>query len=404
MGAPLATLDPSEDGIGALDVLSLKAPAVAKSIVDGLGRGTAGRFLAELRRRYAGSNFTAEDFRAIAAETGADLDSLLGDWLGDAQLPGFVASAAEITRLADGERGEPRYQVRAQVHNGEPTPGLVRLGVVSESEEPIRSWTDPIRVGGEASVEVGLVVDAPPGEVWIAPYLSLNRNDFRVEVPEVDPEEAAGAEPFNGSRESQWRPPPEPGIVVDDLDPGFSIVYATPDDEARYAPEARWWTGDLDIDQGLPAHNPFTPPTGGWMRMESAGTWGRYRHTVASSFPGNGGASARFETQLPQAGRWRISYYLPEVARPNNAPGGSGFRVQIQTGILAQKKGTFDLKIIADGEEMPVEFDAATASIGWNDLGEFSLPAGDVSLVVSNATSGSLVVADAVRWRPVEER
>ena len=78
--------------------------------------------------------------------------------------------------------------------------------------------------------------------------------------------------------------------------------------------------------------------------------------------------------------------------------------MQIQTGILAQKKGTFDLKIIADGEEMPVEFDAATASIGWNDLGEFSLPAGDVSLVVSNATSGSLVVADAVRWRPVEER
>ena len=404
LGAPLVTLDPSEDGVGALDVLSLKAPAVAKSIIDGLGRDRAGRFLSELRRRYAGTGFTAEDFRAVAAETGADLDSLLGDWLGDAQLPGFVASAAEVTRLADDDRGEPRYQVRAQVHNGEPTPGLVRLGVVSDSDEPIRTWTDPIRVGGEASVEVGLVVDSPPGEVWIAPYLSLNRHDFRLKLPKVDSREATKAEPLNGSRESQWRPPPEPGIVVDDLDPGFSIIYATPDDATRHAPAASWWMGDLDIDQGLPAYNPFAPPAGGWMRMEAPGTWGRYRHTVASTYKGSGGASARFQAQLPQAGRWRVGYYLPEVEQPNSVPGGGGLRVQIQTGILGEEKGTFDLKIVANGEETPVEFDAAAASIGWNDLGEFSLPAGEVSLVVSDVTSGSLVVADAVRWRPVEER
>ena len=404
LGAPLVTLDPSEDGVGALDVLSLKAPAVAKSIIDGVGRETAGRFLSELLRRYAGTNFTAEDFRTVAAEMGADLDALLGDWLGDARLPGFVASAVEITRLEDGERGEPRYQVLAHVHNGESTPGLVRLGVVSETEEPGRIWSDPIRVGGEASVEVGLVVNAPPGEVWIAPYLSLNRNDFRLEVPEVDPRESVGAEPLNGSRESQWRPPPESGIVVDDLDPGFSITYATPEDEARYAPESSWWTGDLDMDQGLPAYNPFVPPTGGWMRMEVPGTWGRYRHTVANAFQGDGRASARFSAQLPEAGRWRVGYHLPELGRPNNVPGGGTFRVQIQTGILTQEKGSFDLKIVADGEETPVEFDASAASIGWNDLGEFSLPAGEVSLVVSDRTSGSLVVADAVRWRPVEER
>ena len=404
LGAPLVALDPSEDGVGTLDVLSLKAPAVARSIVDGVGRETAGRFLSELLRRYAGTNFTAEDFRTVAAETGVDLDALLGDWLGDAQLPGFVASAAEITRLEDGERGEPRYQVHAHVHNGEPAPGLIRLGVVSEMQEGGRLWSDPIRVGGEASVEVGLVVGTPPGEVWIAPYLSLNRNDFRLEVPDVDPRETVGAEPFNGGRESQWRPPPEPGIVVDDLDPGFSIVYATPEDEARYALESSWWTGDLDIDQGLPVYNPFAAPSGGWKRMELPGTWGRYRHTVASTFSGDGGASARFSAQLPQAGRWRVGYHLPELGRPNNMPGGGTFRVQIQTGILSQQKGSLDLKIVANGEETPVEFDAGAAAIGWNDLGEFSLPAGEVSLVVSNETSGSLVVADAVRWRPVEER
>ena len=402
LGAPLATLDPAEDGLGALDVLSLKVPAVAKSMVDGLGRESVARFLAELRQRYAGTNFTVEDFNAVAADTGLDFDALLGDWLGNAQLPGFVASAADLTRLSDDEGGEPRYQVRVHLYNGEATPGLVRLGTVSESEQPIRSWSDPIPVGGETAVEIGLVAETPPGQVWISPYLSLNRNDFRVEVPDADPEEADDAEPLNGSLPSEWRPPPEPGIVVDDLDPGFSIVYATPRDAARLAPSTSWWMGDVDIDQGLPVYNAFAPPSRGWMRFEVAGTWGRYRHTAATSLPGNGGASARFATRLPHAGRWRLDYHIPEASQPSR-PGGVTITVQAQADMLTREKGDFELKIVADGEETPVEFDAGAASIGWNDLGEFSLPAGEVSLEVSNETQGRIVVADAVRWRPVEE-
>ena len=134
-----------------------------------------------------------------------------------------------------------------------------------------------------------------------------------------------------------------------------------------------------------------------------AGTWGRYRHTAATSFPGDGAASARFATRLPHAGRWRLDYHIPEASQPSR-PGGVTITVQAQAGMLTGEKSDFDLKIVADGHETPVEFDAGAASIGWNDLGEFSLPAGEVSLEVSNETDGSIVVADAVRWRPVEER
>ena len=69
--------------------------------------------------------------------------------------------------------------------------------------------------------------------------------------------------------------------------------------------------------------------------------------------------------------------------------------------VLTRDKGNFDLKIVANGEETPVEFDAHMAVIGWTTSAS-SLPAGEVSLVVSNET-GSLVVADAVRWQSVEE-
>lgn len=403
LGAPLAELDPSQGGEGALDVLSLKAPALARSMVDGLGREAVAALVAELRRRHVGTTFTIDDFDEIAEHTGTELAILLGDWLGDASLPGFLVSDAVVERLVDDERGEPRYQVRAYVHNGEPTPGLVRLGAVSDGERAVNALSEPIRVDGHASVEMGLVIDQPPARVWIAPYLSLNRSDILLSLPDYDTTDAVDAEPLNGDRPSDWLPPAEPGIVVDDLDEGFSVVYATPEDEERYGVRAMpWWMGTQDIDQGLPVFSMFSPPSRGWMRMEVAGTWGRYRHAAAVTYPGSGGATARFATELPHRGRWRVDYHLPNVEAGQRGPV-VGLNVRVQANILGRDKGDFEMTIVGDGVETPVEFDAADAAAGWNDLGEFTLPAGEVALEVSNKTSGGLVVADAVRWRPVEE-
>ncbi len=403
LGVPLAGLDPSGGGEEALDVLALKAPALARSMTDGLGRETVAALVAELRRRHVGTTFTIDDFDGIAEQTGAELAELLGDWLGDASLPGFLVSDALVERLVDDERGEPRYQIRAFVHNGEPTPGLFRLGAVSESEAALNALSEPIRVDGHASVEVGLVLDQPPARVWIAPYLSLNRRDILLALPDYDATDALDATPLLGGRPSDWLPPPEPGIVVDDLDAGFSVVYATPEDEERYGVQARpWWMGTQDIDQGLPVFNMFTQPSRGWMRMEVAGTWGRYRHAAAVAYPGSGGASARFAAELPRAGRWRVDYHMPDVESGQRGPV-VGLNIRVQANILGRDKGGFEMTLVADGVETPVEFDAADAAAGWNDLGEFTLPAGDVALLVSNGTSGGLVVADAVRWRPVEE-
>ena len=398
----LAKLDPSQGGEEALAVLALKAPALARSMVDGLGRDAVSALIAELRRRHTGSTFTINDFNEAADQAGAELDGLLGDWLHDASLPGFVVSDAVVTRLVDGERGEPRYQARAYVHNGEPTPGLVRLGAVSGSEGASNALSDPVRVDGHASVEVGIVVDEPPARVWVAPYLSLNRRDVVLALADYEPTEAVDAEPLNGARPSAWLPPPEPGIVVDDLDAAFSVVYTTPDDEARYGVRApAWWIGTQDIDQGLPVFDTTAAPSPGWMRTEAAGTWGRYRHAAAVAYPGTGGALARFATELPHAGRWRLDYHLPDVEAGQRDPP-AALTIRVQEDILDQDMGDLELTIVAGDAETALGFDAAAATEGWNELGEFTLPAGEVALLVSNRTSGSFVVADAVRWRPVE--
>ena len=107
LGTPLASLDPAPDPELALNVIWLKAPVIAQSLVRALGQETVAAFLAELRRRHAGGRFTAEDFAAVAADTGVDLASVVGDWLHDAALPGFLASTAEVFRIEDDEQGQP---------------------------------------------------------------------------------------------------------------------------------------------------------------------------------------------------------------------------------------------------------------------------------------------------------
>ena len=405
LGASLADLDPAQDAEQALKVLWLKAPEVAQAMLDGLGRERAGALLAELRQRHAGSNFTAQDFTVAAAAVGVDLDVLLGDWLHDAALPGFLASPVRIDRLADDQQGRPRYQISIHVRNDEPVPGLLRLSYGEWQGEDI-GWiedaTPPVRVAGNTSVELGLVASQLPEQLKLALYLSLNREQaLPLPVPEVDQERTTSAAPFTGWRPSTWAPQVDSSIVVDDLDSGFSVAYEDTEASLRFSgTQASWTAPQTDIDQGLPVHSAVAS-AGGWTRQPVPASWGKYRRTVARADPGDGDAKAVFTAQLP-AGRWRLDYHLPELRYTSAAArvsrvGSVVTNVERRTG---WRYGSYDMRITVAGEETSVEFDGAAAEPGWNRIGDYDLPGGAVQLVVSNQTSGDYVVADAVRWQP----
>ena len=390
LGVSLAALDPADEPKRALDVLWLKGPAIARSVLDGLGREAAAGLLADLRQRYQGRNFTAADFAALTRERGVDLAPIVGDWLHDASLPGFLVSPATVVRLADDDQGVPRYQAKVHVFNDEATPGVVRLGyvVANEGGGTRAIASAPVRVAGGEARELGLLSRAPPRELWLHPVLSLNRHDLRLPVPEVDESGIVEDAAFTGSRPSEWRPKTDAGIVVDDLDPGFSVRYDDAEDFRLSGGVSDLFTPEMEIDQGLPTFTTFTTSLPGWTRQELSDGWGKYRRTTARVRAGDGRAKAVFTTDLPQPGRWRVDYHLPD---PRGATlfGGGG------TG-----QGGYALHLVARGVDVAVEFDAAAAATGWNDLGAFNLPGGPVSLVVSNETSGRVVFADAARWRP----
>lgn len=391
LGTALVELDDS-DPSQAVNVLTMKGDAVARTLLDGLGREATARLLAELRKRYRGASFTAADFERLALEQGADLSALVGDWLHEAALPGFVASAVTTGRLADGADGKPRYQLRLDIFNGEGVPGLLRLRYrLAGTDAPTRE-SDPVRVPAHAAVEVGLVTPEPIRELWVAPYLSLNRREFPVRVPEPDTATTIDEVPLVNARPSSWRPAPDPGIVVDDLDAGFSAT--TPE----YTEPA------YDVDEGLPVYQRLDPVLEGhWSRQEQPTSYGRYRHTIARVTAGQGDRSATFAAVLPRAGRWRVDYHLPDLAARYTSQDNSPFRLTADLEITSGRSqgpqlGTYDMELVSGGSARQVEFDASAAEPGWTTLGRFDLAAGPVSLVITNLTDARTVVADAVRF------
>ena len=423
LGSPLAALDPTEDAELTLNVLALKGDAIARSILDGLGREKTAALLAELRARFAGRHFDAADLARVASELDADLEPLIGDWLHEATLPGFVTSPVVVERLTDDAQGMPRYQTRVHVRNDESTPGLVRLRYTAGEQTTPMRWdeTEPVRVAGHETVEFGLVGSTAPRELWLQPYLSLNRQDLQLSLPRVDSTARAPDVPFLGHRASTWRPAETTHILVDDLDPGFTVEVDAEQSGLRLAGGfSGFFAPPTDMDHGLPEPGPIGSPQT-WSRQEVASSWGRYRHTIALVGQGAGHRRAIFTATLPQPGLWRLAYHLPSlgsgrqettpsggiqvsVGRQETAPsGGVQVRVGLSSG-LDGARGTYDVTLVAGNEARTLELDGAAAEAGWNTLGEFDLPQGEAKVVVSDLSSGRLVVADAIRWQPVSER
>ena len=365
--------------------LALRVGKIAQAIIDVHGQRKAAALLAALRSRYAGSAFTIADFTAVADSQGLPIAPLLDGWLHGAALPRFVASSANVARLVDDGTGL-RYQTRLHVYNEADVPGVVALSTDRYGSER----ATPVVVAGRTSVELDWVGREPLASPWLHSYLSANRHPFSIHVETTIQETADGA---FGARPSEWRPEREPGLIVDDLDPGFSVET---DDHKRWRLRLPNIAATPEFDQGLPIYGEDAPTLrpNMWHREIVPSAWGRHRRTIALAAAGDGNTRAVATVPLPSDGRWELAFHLP-LAVPPNFPGNPAPPAHLRS------LGRYDMVLRAGEDETPIEFDGRRAAFGWNTLGAFELPAGDVQLVVSNRTQGQVVAFDAIRWRPL---
>ncbi|KPK84847.1 MAG: hypothetical protein AMS27_08875 [Bacteroides sp. SM23_62_1] len=383
LNTSLRDMDPWEDPPSTVDILTLKASAFARSILDSLGPEDTGRLLALLRETHRGQSYTMDDVVAAGNSLGHDLEKLFSDWFGSTALPGFVCTEARIFRLPDSDDGNPRYQLLITVRNDEPTTGLFRFAYYYPGEgtpgELVTS--DPMSLEGKNSMRFGTVLSKPPVMLYFVPYLSLNREQFQVHIQPYDPGKIIKEKAIEGREDIPWAIPEDGSIIVDDLDPGFTVSEGENGSGFRLSAKE---DEDRITDQGLPVA-PFYARPADWSRITTRGSYGKYRHTLAAIGAGKGEKEATFTATLPGSGSWDLDLHVP--------PKDNVF--------LGAKWGNWNLLITdKNGDEHEMAFDSNAAIPGWNLTGSLELPEGEVSIALSDKSDGQVIVADAIRWSP----
>ncbi len=386
LNVSLNEMDPWDNPESAVDVLTLKANAVAQAILDTLGTEKTIQLLASIRGAHRGGTFSLDDMVDAGKALGVDLTEVLGDWLGSTDMAGFVVQELKIYRIPDSEDGSPRYQMLFTIRNDESAPGFFRIAYyyTGEDRQQDSIKSDPIRLAGKSTIQYGSIVSKVPAYQQLEPYLSLNRTNVFLALNKVDMEKIEKKEPIEGLLELPYVLPREDSIVVDDLDPGFSVIEGEKRKGLRI--NARK-DEDRTTDQGLPVTGIYRIPSA-WSRAVYFGSSGKYRHTLAVVKSGKGEKNALFTTDIHKSGKWDLEIFIPWK---NN--------------LMPNKKwGTYNLTVTdSDGDQREIAFDSEAAGPNWNLVESLYLPEGETTVTLSDKTDGQFVVADAIRWTLVAE-
>ena len=221
----LSSLDVETDPELALKVLTLKGEAFAEAMLDGLGREKAAVLLSRLLDHHRGTRYGYRDLLQIAAELGVDIEG--ADWrlvarYRTTRLHTFYGDIAPDCRRRG--RQSTQYQSHASIYNGETVPGLIRLQYDwGDVAAPVNDQTDSFSIPGKGALDIGIVTSTPLQRLMMRPYFALNRVSTNLVLPSVDSETQHANAVWTGVKESDWRPPQDGAIYVDDLDEGFTV-------------------------------------------------------------------------------------------------------------------------------------------------------------------------------------
>ncbi|MYC26081.1 MAG: hypothetical protein F4X56_09215 [Gammaproteobacteria bacterium] len=408
----------SENDAQAARAIRLRSHRLVELMRDTIGTEKLAQIGLDLLNRFRGRSFELSEFIALFEEHGVELDELGGDLTRTAGLPGFIGS--NLTTQKRVIEDTTKFETTFLLKNGEPVSGPVKLAV-----------TLPFLYGGtqtfdlqtmvverNQSVEISFETLNPVRHVNIKPYLSLNHMNIRLDLPQSREsqnwEYVQGDVPILKSVEVVTQPSSlTSSITVDDLDQGFSIV----DDRSIFglfrdvSDFARKLMGEIDApqDHGLMVYQlSYRPKTRIWSRWTDPTAFGIYRRTFAISEAGNGSAVAKFSTTLPQTGSWQLEYFLPKGHFFEDVKHSSEYDPTVSVSTFSMTSphpmGTFHLTVLNGTNSIATTLEASNLSPGWQTVGSFDLTENGVDVLVSNKTDKShmYVLADAIRWTPVE--
>lgn len=386
----------------------LLAAQIGELLLDKYGVDQVSQLLATLSDGFQGDTFSYADLIAIAQSLEIPLDEVMDLWFDGVRPAGFRTSAAKVVRLPDATDGTPMYESNLFVENAEPNEGFFKLQFATELQGTTSAFefdsTDPIELAGNSSVEIAIQTSKPLTSMWLRPYLSLNRETFKIPIERQRQIRNESRPPKPFAMTVNWSVDEGDSVLIDDLDSGFTVDAA--EDEPFFKFDGfsliSYSSTSNGMDAGLKSAGGFSYLSEhDWMRQQADTAFGRYRKTFVRAESFDSTPMAHFRADIPKAGRWKLEYHLPDVSDPSGREVGGWGRYQI---LLNERNnwGDFVLQLRVGNVERPIEFNGEIMQAGWNDLGTFELPNQTVILSISSDTEFGTTVIDAIRWTPVE--
>lgn len=370
-----------------------------------LGRDDAKLLFDELLARYKHTNLSLDDLYGTSAELGLPVEQVLGEWFSGNAQPRYVFSSARTYKREPNEDGEEEYQTFFHVFNQGKGTGVFRTSVTTEfggfgALTPQLSGDSTfisadMRYGGSGigpvvfmepgeSVEVGILSEREPIRVLVQP-LNLTVGGGRVAIPARFVEDIRTVDPtrreeFHGFRTSTWVPPQviESGIVVDDLDPSFTV------ENGKHVSDVKTWR-----------------------RVDHPSAWGNGRRTMVFCESKNP-KKIEFQTDLPNSGMWSLEFHLPDL-RGQFGDYRQGFlpRGRIGTGGGTQFfwqsiAGEYKFTLEAGGTSRVIDFSVSQSDFGWTRVIEIQLERGSTVVSVEPSSTDEKLFGDAIRWVQID--
>lgn len=406
--------DQQATGTLGLRALRLRSQYIIELLRDSLGTEALAPIAADITNSFRGKNFLFEEFVDVFSDHGVVLEELAGDLIGKAELPGFFATDPNTQQLTGSDR--PSYESSFVLQNDQPASGPVQLSIAYQSENQFVGSMNavalpPILIGANQHVRVVIESPNPVQNIWVKPYVSLNRTKFRIDIPlsdemqsqEVNTEDA----PFIKKIEIvEVKQLPNASVTIDDLDPEFSVLEhrntSVLSREFTQFFRRLLGTEKIQLDRGLPVYQyNFRGVPVKWSRQAHPSAYGKYRRTFVVSTDSEATASAKFSAKLPRSGTWKLEYYLPDqfLVEETRLGGMLSFAL-----LISHSVSTINLEIHEGGERVTHLLDVSNLPTGWHTVGNFDLSNREVDVLVSNKSDQryTSVIADAIRWTPIE--
>ena len=348
----------------------------------------------------------------------------LDSWFNGEKQPGFLFSGLKTSQIVVGDRS--RYQVTFVASNPEPVAGLFnvsfRTGGFGRGGGQTAMFIQRGGGGGgritismqgrgmeaqdisrivlmepKKAKRIGIVLDAQPREMMINTLFARNIpgeitmpvNDIvktKGNVPEFTGEEVLDKIP-------EFSDPSD--IIVDNEDPGFSTSQ-----QNTSSPLKRLLGIQTSRGKSYQSISMIFIPEY-WQSVVQSDYYGKYIRSAVYTRGGSGDRSVTWNAVIKEPGYYEIYSYIGKTPDRmmirrggRGGPGGPGENAR-------QPESPYkDLhyKIYHDEGEDDITLDYEKAETGWNSLGRFYLSPDTAKVVLTNQSSGRIVLGDAIKW------